>query len=147
MTQPAGFGKPKQSVKKAPTQSAQQRAESEKRYEEMKADGVEYEVFLRLKGKEQWLPMGGGIVVQRSDQIHKAIYANEQELTKTAYHRLPALKKSKVPVELEYGFRLKGEKDDEIEVAVRPVPLVPSPIQNAFANAGKAIGGLFQKKA
>ncbi|MFM2431666.1 MAG: hypothetical protein RLZZ511_2879 [Cyanobacteriota bacterium] len=146
MTQPAGFGKPKNPPKKAPTAAAQKRAAAERQFEDMKTSGMpEYEIFVRIAGQQQWLPVGA-IAVRRSTQIHNAIYANEEGLLSGAYHRMPALKKSRDKLTLEYGYRLKEFKDEPIQVAVKPVPGVGNAISGAIANVGAAIGNLLQKK-
>jgi Family of unknown function (DUF6523) len=147
MTQPAGFGKPKQTAKKPPSPGAKRRAEEVKQYEEMKQSGLpEYEIFVRIEGKNQWLPIGS-IAVRRSDEINKAIFANEEALLNGAYHRLPMLKKNRDSITLEYGHRLKEFKDDPVELAVRPAPSVLNPLTNAVAKLGDTISGIFQRSS
>jgi Family of unknown function (DUF6523) len=147
MTQPAGFGKPKNPPKKPPSAGAQQRAKAAKQYDEMKTTGMpEYEISLRIVGQQQWLPIGA-IAVRRSSQIHAAIYANEEPLLKGAYHRMPALKKNRANLNLEYGYRLKEFKDDPVQVAVRPADNVAGKLQTAIGNIGDAIGNLFKKSS
>jgi Family of unknown function (DUF6523) len=147
MTQPAGFGKPNaQKTQKSVSEGAKKRATAAQRYDEMKGQGVEYEVFLRPVGQTQWVPLGGGFMVPRSDQIDRAIYANEADLRQAALRRIPGLKKNRANLELEYGYRLKEYKDEPIQLAVRPVEPPPNPIQAVVANVGATLGGLFQKK-
>jgi hypothetical protein len=144
--QPAGFGTPKNPPKKVPTAGAKQRAAAAKEYDELKTSGMpEYTIFLRLAGQQQWMPIGA-IAVRRSNQIHAAIYANEPELLKGAYHRMPALKKNRANLNFEYGYRLKEFKDDEVAVAVRPADNVASKFQALIGNLSGAIGELFKKK-
>jgi Family of unknown function (DUF6523) len=146
MTQPAGFGTPKTPPKKTPTAAAKQRAAAAKEYDELKTSGMpEYTIFLRLAGQPQWMPIGS-IAVRRSNQIHAAIYANETELLKGAYHRMPALKKNRANLTFEYGYRLKEFKDDEVAVAVRPVDNIASKFQSLMSNLSGTIGELFKKK-
>lgn len=72
---------------------------------------------MRSAGGKQWFPVGA-IAVRRSTQISRAIYHSEADLLQGAYRAFPVLKKSQG--NLEYGYRLKGEKDDDIELAVKP---------------------------
>jgi hypothetical protein len=147
MTQPVGFGKPKETKIKPTSTGAKQRAEASQQYDEMKDSGMpEYEVFIRTQMNKQWLAVGA-IACKRSDQIHAAIYANEEALLKGAFHRMPILKKNRAKLEFEYGFRLKDYKDEPIEVAVRPPDKKPNPLQTAAMNIGTTLGGLFQKKS
>jgi hypothetical protein len=146
MTQPAGFGQPKTPPKKPPTAAAQKRAAAVRQFDDMKSSGMpEYEIYVRIAGQKQWLPVGA-IAVRRSTQIHNAIYANEEGLLSGAYHRMPVLKKNRGNLTLEYGYRLKEFKDEPIQIAVKPVPGVGNAISGAIANVGNAIGNLFQKK-
>ncbi len=71
---------------------------------------------MRSVGSKQWFPVGA-IAVRRSSQISRAIYHSEADLLQGAYRAFPVLKKNKG--NLEYGYRLKGEKDDDIELAVK----------------------------
>jgi Family of unknown function (DUF6523) len=147
MTQPAGFGTPKKPAKKTPSAGAKQRAAAAQEYDELKSSGLpEYTIFIRLADQKQWMPVGA-IAVKRSTQIHAAIYANEEELLKGAFHRMPALKKNRANLSFEYGYRLKEFKDDPIELAVRPPDNVTGKIQAVISNVGAAIGNLFQPQA
>jgi hypothetical protein len=84
----------------------------------MKTEGFpEYEVYMRPNGGKQWFPVGA-IAVRRSTQISRAIYHSEADLLQGAYRAFPVLKKNKG--NLEYGYRAKGEKDDDIEMAAKP---------------------------
>lgn len=112
MSEPKGFGKkPEKKVSKR----TKERTKASKQYDKMKTDGLpEYEVYMRARGTKQWFPVGA-IAVRRSSQISRAIYHSEADLLQGAFRAFPVLKKSKD--NLEYGYRLKGEKDDDIETA------------------------------
>lgn len=145
MAQPVGFGKSNSVAYKPPSQGAQQRAAAAKKYDQMKSSGMpEYTVFIRILGKEQWLPVGV-IAVKRSTQIHQAIYENEQALLEGAFHRMPALRKNRADLAFEYGYRLKEFKDEPIELAVRPSPQPINLLQNVLGNVGSTVGNLFRK--
>jgi hypothetical protein len=148
MTQPSGFGPPKPEKTKRPaSEGAKKRASAAKEYEEMKSSGMpEYEIFLRTTMSPQWIPVGV-ISVRRSDQIHRAIYANEESLMQGAFHRMPILKKNRGNLTFEYGYRLKEYKDEEVQVAVRPAATKLSAIQVALANLTDRITSLFKKPA
>lgn len=147
MTQPVGFGKPKETKAKPVSSGAKQRAEAATQYDEMKDSGMpEYEIFIRTQMNQQWLAVGA-IACKRSDQIHAAIYANEEALLKGAFHRMPILKKNRAKLEFEYGFRLKEYKDEPIAIAVRPLAKQPNLLQTAAMNIGTTLGGIFQKKS
>ena len=72
---------------------------------------------MRPANGKQWFPVGA-IAVRRSNQISRAIYHSEADLLQGAYRAFPVLKKNQG--NLEYGYRLKGEKDDDIEMATKP---------------------------
>jgi Family of unknown function (DUF6523) len=113
MSEPAGFGK--KTPKKPKSERTKQRDKASKQYDKMKTDGLpEYEVYVRGEGTKQWFPIGA-IAVRRSSQISRAIYHSEADLLQGAFRAFPMLKKYKAS--LEYGYRLKGEKDDDIELA------------------------------
>ncbi|MBE9030958.1 hypothetical protein IQ266_14570 [filamentous cyanobacterium LEGE 11480] len=147
MTNPVGFGKPKQPAKPPVSAGAKKRAAAANEYDEMKSSGMpEYDIYLRVTGQKQWMPVGK-IAVKRSTQIHDAIYSNEEALLQGAYHRMPVLKKNRANLSFEYGYRLKGFKDESIELAVRPERKIGNAIQNVVDNVGATISGLFQKKS
>lgn len=126
-----GFGPPKPEPKVS--QRAKEREAAGQQLDQMKASGaLEYEIYLRIQGKPNWVPVGA-IAVKRSSAIHQAIYANEAPLLEAAFRMAPMIKKHQD--QLEYGYRLKGEKTDPIEVAVKPAP-------PTLGGLGKAIGGL-----
>lgn len=140
-----GFGQPKQ-IKKPPTERAQKRVEASKRMDDMKSKGLpEYEVYIRIKDKKPWFPVGA-IAVQRSNQINQAIFANEAGLQEGAFRLFPLLKKQPL-TNLEYGYRLKEFKDEEIQLAQRPKVKLPNVFQAAADTVTGAIGGLFKPKA
>ena len=113
--EPQGFGQKK--PKKPKSERTQKREKASKQYDKMKTDGLpEYEVYVRGEGTKQWYPIGA-IAVRRSSQISRAIYHSEADLLQGAFRAFPVLKKYKD--NLEYGYRLKGEKDDDIETAVK----------------------------
>ena len=113
-----GFGE-KPSEKKESARTKQRKQASEQ-YDQMKTDGVpEYEVYMRAMGTKQWFPVGA-IAVRRSNQISRAIYHSEADLLQGAFRAFPVLKKNEG--NLEYGYRLKEFKDDDIQVAVKPTP-------------------------
>ena len=113
-----GFGeKPPEKKESARTK---QRKRASEQYDKMKTDGVpEYEVYMRAMGTKQWFPVGA-IAVRRSSQISRAIYHSEADLLQGAFRAFPVLKKNQG--NLEYGYRLKEFKDDDIQVAVKPTP-------------------------
>lgn len=123
MTSPKGFGPPKATSPKQQSKRAQERARAAKQFDKMKEQGgLEYEVYVRIIGKPNWVPMGA-ITVKQSRFVSRAIYANEQPLLEAAFRIAPMLKRYED--KLEYGYRLKGEKQDEIELAIKPAGWVP----------------------
>jgi Family of unknown function (DUF6523) len=144
MATSTGFGKPKPKAPKVPSKGAIERAKASERYDKLKTDGMpEYEIYIRIQGKKNWFPVGV-IAVKRSSQIHAAVFDNEAELLKGAFHIFPILKKNQG--QLEYGYRLKEFKEDPIELAVRPAPNAGSSIQAAIAGIGDRISSLFKSK-
>ncbi|HEY9811438.1 MAG TPA: HHL1-like protein [Halomicronema sp.] len=144
MASSKGFGKVEPAKKV--TKGAGKRAEAGKKYEEMKADGLpEFSVFVRVKDKKNWFPIGS-LAVNRSTMINRAIFENEDDLLQGAFRLFPVLKKSQN--NLEYGYRLKGSEyaDEPIEVAVKPVPGAGGLIQNAVDNLKSAFTGILKKK-
>lgn len=115
MSEPVGFGK--KTPKKPKSERTKKREKASSQYDDMKTEGFpEYEVYMRPTGGKQWFPVGA-IAVRRSTQISRAIYHSEADLLQGAYRAFPVLKKNKG--NLEYGYRLKGEKDDDIEMATK----------------------------
>lgn len=146
MTTSSGFGKKVHKEKKQSTGTTK-RAEASKQFDDFKSKGLpEYEIYIRVQGKKklQWFPIGV-IAVKRSNQISAAIYANEEELLKGAFRLFPGLRKERES--LEYGYRLKEFKDEEIQLAVRPTASVPNAVQSTLASMGEKFGGLFKSKS
>ncbi|MEM6868431.1 MAG: HHL1-like protein [Cyanobacteria bacterium P01_F01_bin.3] len=135
---PVGFGK--KTPKKPKSERTKQREKASKQYDEMKSEGLpEYEVYMRKAGTKQWYPVGA-IAVRRSSQISRAIYHSEADLLQGAYRAFPVLKKNKG--NLEYGYRLKGEREDDIELALKPRERAERGLLGAINN----IKGLFGAK-
>lgn len=146
MTTSPGFGKKVHKEKKK-SAGSEKRVQASKQFDDFKSQGLpEYEIYLRVQGKKQlqWFPIGA-IAVKRSSQIDAAIFANEEELLKGAFRLFPRLKQERE--NLEYGYRLKEFKDEEIKLAVRPKPGVPNALQGAIASVGEKLGGLFKPKS
>ncbi|BAU10801.1 hypothetical protein LEP3755_12930 [Leptolyngbya sp. NIES-3755] len=146
MTSSPGFGKKVHKEKKKSTGN-EKRANASRQFDDFKSQGLpEYEIYLRVQGKKQlqWFPIGA-IAVKRSTQINAAIFANEEELLKGAFRLFPKLRQERDS--LEYGYRLKEFKDEEIQLAVRPQPGVTNAVQNAIASVGEKLGGLFKPKS
>jgi hypothetical protein len=128
MSNSRGFGPEKPQPKVS--QRSQERAKASQQLDRMKADGVpEFEVYLRVQGSKNWFPVGA-IAVQRSALIHNAIFDNEEQLLQGAFRTFPILRKNQA--NLEYGYRLKEFKDEEIKVAVRPTAKGPGFVQGAL---------------
>lgn len=138
----SGFGKP-QSQPKTSSRSTQ-RARASQQYDRMKSDGLpEYEVYIRTQGKKTWYPVGV-IAVKRSSQIHQAIFANKEDLLQGAFRLYPVLRKNQQ--QLEYGYRLKEDKDDPIQLAVQPQTMGLGGVQAAIAQVGDRLSSLFKRK-
>ncbi|MEL6469399.1 MAG: HHL1-like protein [Cyanobacteria bacterium J06623_4] len=138
MSQAVGFGK--KTPKKPKSERTKNREKASAQYDKMKSDGLpEYEVYVRTAGAKQWYPIGA-IAVRRSTQISRAIYHSESDLLQGAFRAFPVLKKSKD--NLEYGYRLKGERDDDIELATKP----RDRSDRGLLGAINGIKGLFGKK-
>ena len=138
MAEPKGFGD--KTPKKPKSERTKKREKASKQYDKMKTDGLpEYEVYVRGEGTKQWYPIGA-IAVRRSSQISRAIYHSEADLLQGAFRAFPVLKRSKDS--LEYGYRLKGEKDDDIELAKKQ----RDRSQRGLMGAINGIKGLFGGK-
>ncbi|MEM9090255.1 MAG: HHL1-like protein [Cyanobacteria bacterium P01_F01_bin.53] len=137
MSEPKGFGK--KTPKKPKSERTKKREKASKQYDKMKTDGLpEYEVYVRGIGSKQWYPIGA-IAVRRSNQISRAIYHSEQDLLQGAFRAFPVLKKSQG--NLEYGYRLKGEKDDDIELAKKQRPRSERGLMGAINGIKGMFGG------
>jgi hypothetical protein len=116
MTNNTGFGKPKPQPK--PSKRSVERASASKRYDKMKADGIpEYEIYIRVRDKKPWFPVGA-IAVKTTSQINRAIFDSQAQLLEGAFRIFPVLRKNKD--QLEYGYRLKEFKDEPIQLAEVP---------------------------
>lgn len=143
MTTQIGFGKvqPKQ---KTAQKSKAKRVAAARKYDEMKKSGVpEFNIYVRIKGQQQWLP-AGSIAVNRSNQINQAVFEQEQELLKGVFRLFPKLRKHQN--NLEYGHRLKEFKDEPIQVAVRPKPTTPNLIQTTVTSIKERFSSLLQRR-
>jgi Family of unknown function (DUF6523) len=138
-----GFGKTP--PKPQPSKRSSDRADASKQYETMKTDGLpDYEVYIRVEGKKNWFPVGV-IAVKRSSQINQAIFANQADLLQGALRIYPVLKKNQG--QLEYGYRLKEFKDDEIQLAVTPeTGLTPANIGETFNRIGDVVKSLLRRR-
>jgi hypothetical protein len=134
---PTGFGKP-QSRSKA--KSTDRRTAAASRLDDMRSKGMpEFEVYIRVKDKQPWYPIGA-LAVNRSNQIERAIFDNENDLRQGAFRLFPRLKKQQA--NLEYGYRVRAYKDEPITVAVKPNPPVPGPIQGVIDNVRDGFSNL-----
>jgi Family of unknown function (DUF6523) len=139
-----GFGQAKEPKKPATSDREKKREVAGRQLDAMKAQGLpEYEIYMRVKDKKPWFPVGT-IAVKRSSQVNQAIFANEKELCQGAFRLFPILKKNQQAV--EYGHRLKEYKDEEIQLAVRPEGGVAGGLKNALAVIIEIITGPFKKK-
>lgn len=135
-----GFGKPQQTQK--PAKQNSKRDVAEKQLDRMRADGLpEYEVYIRIQGKKGWYPVGA-IAVNRSSQINKAIFSNQDELLKGAFRLYPNLRKNQN--NLEYGYRLKEYKDEPIQIAVPP-EAKGGALGNLLAQVQERVSAVFKR--
>jgi hypothetical protein len=135
-----GFGKPRSQPK--PSQRAKERAKAATAYDRMKSDGTpDFEIYLRIRGKKQWYPIGV-IAVKRSSQINRAIFGSQEDLLQGAFRLYPMLRKHQN--QLEYGYRLKEFKDEPIQVAIPP-QAGGAGLQGAFSQLQSGLAGLFRK--
>jgi Family of unknown function (DUF6523) len=119
MTKPAGFGKEFPEEEKAKINKGK-RKEANEKYEEMKKSGMPvFNIFVRIKDDSRWLP-AGSLAVERSSQIDGAIFQQEEELKKGALRLYPKL--SIYRDQLEYGHQMREFSDEEIKLAVLPIP-------------------------
>ena len=111
-------------------------------YDEMKEKGLpEFNIYIRIKGKE-WVP-AGSMAVERSNQISRAIFQQEDALLKGAVRLYPILRKYKE--NLEYGYRLKEFPDEEVTVAVLPEPTIGDKVKYAFTKAKEYFNSVTKK--
>ncbi len=137
-----GFGKvqpQKQTVKK----NKAKRTAAASQYNEMKKSGSpEFNIYVRIKGQENWFP-AGSMTVNRSSQINQAMFQQEEELLKGVFRLFPKLRKHQG--ELEYGHRLKEFNDEPIVVATRPQATVGNLIQNTVASVKDRFSSVFKR--
>ena len=142
MTDTRGFGasKPQPKVSKR----SKERDVAAKRLDKMRSDGLpEYEVYIRIRDKKQWYPVGA-LAVQRSNQINRAIYDSQAQLLQGAFRLFPILKKNQT--QLEYGYRLKEYKDEPIQLAEPPKSKLSNPFVGVISQIGDRLSGLFKQK-
>jgi Family of unknown function (DUF6523) len=119
MDKPTGFGKELPQEQKAKI-NKEKRKEAHDKYEEMKKSGMPvFNIFVRLTDDPRWLP-AGSLAVERSSQIDGAIFQQEEELKKGALRLYPKL--NKFGDRFEYGYQMREFADEEIKLAVRPIP-------------------------
>ncbi len=139
-TQQVGFGKAP--AGKQPFQGANARKQAAEQFERMKASGnPEFEIYIRIKGKRNWYPVGA-IAVKRSNQINQAIFGSLEDLHQGAFRIYPILRKNRQ--NLEYGYRLKEFKDEPIQLAVPPQPKTQG-LQSAIAQVSDRVFSLFKR--
>jgi hypothetical protein len=140
-TKASGFGQVAgQPKKKKKTPNKHQVAAS--KYDEMKGKGLpEFNIYIRIKGKE-WVP-AGSMAVQRSNQISRAIFQQEDSLLKGAIRLYPILRQYKQ--NLEYGYRLKEFPDEEVTVAVLPPLTIGEKLNYAFTKAKEYFNSVTKK--
>ncbi|MEI6429237.1 MAG: HHL1-like protein [Pseudanabaena sp. ELA607] len=138
MSKPVGFG----GTAAAKPKKVSKRQAAAQQYDDMKAKGLpEFNIYIRIKGRE-WVP-AGSLAVQRSSAINQALFQQEAELLKGALRMYPILKQYQD--KLEYGYRLKEFKDEEITLAVRPNPSVPGALAQIFDQAKAWANDFLQK--
>ncbi len=131
-----GFGKAPEKPKVS--KRAKERAKAAEQMDQMRSDGLpEYEVYIRIKDKKQWYPVGA-MAVKSSRQINRAIYDSQDDLLQGAFRIYPVLRKNKD--RLEYGYRLKEYGDEDIQVAVKPSLTPSGGIGNVVGALGSSIG-------
>lgn len=139
-----GFGKPQ--PKSTPSKRTQERAKAAKTYEKMQSDGTpDYEVYIRIQGKNQWYPVGA-IAIKRSSQINRAIFDSQAQLLQGAFRLYPVLRKHQH--QLEYGYRLKQYKDEPIQLAEPPATAtggIQATVSQAVSQLKERFTGLMQR--
>lgn len=139
-----GFGKVQPLEQKA-KESKAKREVAAKKFDQMKQDGLpEFNAYVRVKGKEDWLPVGS-MAVERSDKINQALFQQEEEFIKGAIRLYPKLRQQKD--NLEYGHRLKQYNDEPIVVAARPKAKSENLLQAAVEEVKFQFSSLFNKQS
>ncbi len=142
MATQTGFGKVQPQQQVAKKNKAKREAASQK-YNDMKKSGLpQFNVYVRIKGQDNWFPVGS-VAVNRSSQINQALFQQEDELLKGALRLFPRLRKHQA--QLEYGYRLKDFNDEPIVVATRPTAAIPNFIQSTFASLKDRFSGLLKR--
>ncbi|NJL87417.1 MAG: hypothetical protein HC886_17860 [Leptolyngbyaceae cyanobacterium SM1_1_3] len=138
MSSPLGFGP--QKPQRKPSKGEVQRAKASRQYEQLQAeDTPDFEIYIRIQGKNTWYPVGA-IAVKRSSQVNRAIFGSQADLLQGAFRLYPVLRQHQDS--LEYGYRLKAFKDEPIQLAIQPGGRVSS----AIAQVGQRISSLFKRK-
>ncbi|HBB36275.1 MAG TPA: hypothetical protein DDZ80_07895 [Cyanobacteria bacterium UBA8803] len=142
MATQVGFGKvqpQKQTVK----QNKAKRNAAARKYDEMKKSGLpEFNIYVRVKGQNTWLP-AGSMTVNRSSAINQALFQQEEELLKGVFRLFPKLRQNQS--QLEYGYRLKEFKDEPIVVATRPKATTANLIQSTIASVKDRFSKLIER--
>lgn len=137
-----GFGKVQPQKQTAKKNKAKRAAASQK-FNEMKKSGLpEFNIFVRVKGQNNWFP-AGSMTVNRSSLINQALFQQEEELLKGVFRLFPKLRQHQS--QLEYGYRLKEFKDEPIEVATRPSPTTGNLLQSTIANLKNRFSALLKR--
>ncbi|MEQ8968802.1 MAG: DUF6523 family protein [Coleofasciculus sp. C1-SOL-03] len=143
MTTQLGFGKVQPKQHKAKKNKVK-RAAASRKYDQMQKSGLpEFNIYVRIKGEQNWLP-AGSMAVNRSSQINQALFQQEEELLKGIFRLFPKLRKRQS--ELEYGHRLKEFKDEPIVVATRPQATPGNLIQSTVSQVKERFSSVFQRK-
>ncbi|WP_019498328.1 HHL1-like protein [Pseudanabaena sp. PCC 6802] len=143
MATPTGFGKVTAPKPKAEKNKAKRTVASQK-YEEMKSSGLpEFSIYVRIKGKPNWIP-AGSMTVDRSDKISLAIYQQEEELIEGVMRLYPKMRQYQS--QLEYGYRLKQFNDEAIAVAIPPQPTLGDAMQAKLKQWQGQFTKLFDRK-
>lgn len=143
MTTQIGFGKV-QPKKPATQKDKAKRAAAARQYEEMKKSGLPvFNIYVRIQGQQNWFPVGS-ITVNRSSQINKAVFEQEEELLKGVFRLFPKLRKHQN--NLEYGYRIKEFSDEPIQVAVRPQPTAANLVQSTVASVKERFSSLLKRR-
>jgi hypothetical protein len=142
MATQTGFGKV-QSQKQTAKKNKVKRAAASRQYNEMKKSGLpEFNIYVRIKGQENWFP-AGSMTVNRSNQINQAMFEQEEELLKGVFRLFPKLRQHQN--QLEYGYRLKEFKDEPIQMAVRPTATAGNLIQSTIASVKDRFSSLLKR--
>ncbi|HEY9668921.1 MAG TPA: HHL1-like protein [Coleofasciculaceae cyanobacterium] len=143
MTTQIGFGTV-QPKKQAAKKNKAKRAAASRQYDDMKKSGMpEFNVFVRVEGQKNWFPVGS-MTVNRSSQINKAVFDQQEELLKGAFRLFPKLRKHQNC--LEYGYRLKEFTDEPIELAIRPKATTPNLLQSTVSSVKERISSLLNRR-